>query len=223
MSNTQTNDDRFLLDAKLAVHLLRWDWWYDPKWDWIGLWPPDSPEWIRYNFPEKAQKIGANELREHELALSWAVGGCPANDKSAMGLPRFASDWRGMSLVIQAMAVKGFSWRGANHATAVEPARVTFSTRTADYPAQAETMPRATAMAAVAALEGAKTAVVGELSAETVRGKLTSIRTVAGFNGGDEPMYVKWLEARNAGDTYQATLMFIAETAGEALAQMGEG
>ena len=34
---------------------------------------------------------------------------------------------------------------------------------------------------------------------------------------------VKWLEARNAGDTYQATLMFIAETAGAALSADGGG
>ena len=76
----QTNDDRFLLDAKLAVQLLGWAWWYDPKWDWVGLWPPDSPEWVRYNFPEEAQQIDEEQLPEHKLSPSWAVGGCPAND-----------------------------------------------------------------------------------------------------------------------------------------------
>ncbi|MCB8942571.1 MAG: hypothetical protein H6658_02225 [Ardenticatenaceae bacterium] len=219
----QTNDDRFLLDAKLAVHLLGWSWWLDPQWEWVGLWPPDSPEWLRLNFPDGAQRIGLDELREHKLSPAWMVGGCPANDKNKVGLPRFAADWNEMSVVVQAMARRGFWWRGTHYLTLDDPARATFSTRTADYPSQAETLPRATAMAAVDALEGAKTAVVGELSAETVRGKLTSIRAVAGFGGGSEPMYVRWLEARNAGDTLHAAMMFIAETADAALTQLEAG
>lgn len=67
------------------------------------------------------------------------------------------------------------------------PAFVTFSNRTADWEGQAETL----------------------------RGKLTSIRNAAGRR--EDTFYQQWLLARNVGDTAEAVLAFIGETAEAAL------
>lgn len=209
-------DDRLALDAKLAIHLLGWGWWYDPQWEWVGLFPPASPDWERLNFPDGARPIESADGRT--LSPTWMVGGCPANEKNRVGVPHFAGSWEGMSTVIHQMAQRGFWWRGVHHATpGNSTAHAIFASNTAVWEAQAETLPRAAAMAAVNALEGTKTAVWGELSADSVRGKLTSIRLVACGAGGEDASYVRWLEAKNTMNTSLAALEFIAETADAAL------
>lgn len=213
----QQQDDRLQYDAPLACLLFGWEWYYVPSWDWVGLWPPDTPEWVRWNFPDDAQKVDGPG--EHKLMPSWFVGGYPAGQKEKTGLPRFSSDWNAMSLAIDEMRKRGYWWNGSNFCTADRPAYASFATRTADWSNQAETLPRATAIAALRALEEREAvAIVGEVSTETVRGRLTSIRNVAG-RVADE-IYERWLLAHNAGDTDAARHAFIHETANAALAAL---
>nr|MBP6472380.1 hypothetical protein [Chloroflexota bacterium] len=82
----------------------------------------------------------------------------------------------------------------------------------------AETTPKATAMAALSALT--EMGVPGEVSSQTVKGRLTSIRNAA--QGNSDPTYRKWLLDRSTGDTVAAALEFIAEWATAALRSFGE-
>lgn len=205
-------DDRLKYDAQLAEKLFGWSWFYDKQWDWAGMWPPSTDEWVRWNFPDGAQPIDG--LGEHKLMPSWDVGGHHAGSPGKMGMPRFSSNWEAMSLLIGEMRQRGFWWHGTNYCVPERPAKATFATRTAEYSAQAETLPRATAMAALAAIDGAG-GIVGEISGESLRGRLTSIRNVASTRTDD--IYQQWLGDHNAGDTMEAALRFIVEMASAAL------
>lgn len=213
----QRHDDRFVFDARLAELLLGWRWFRDPQWDWVGIWPPDDPQWVRYNFPETAEPLDGPG--DHKLMPSWNVGGFHVADgPQKMGVPRFASDWRALALLIEQMRARGFWWHGANYVAPDRPAHATFSTRTNSWAGQAETMPKATAMAALAALT--EVGVPGEASDQTVKGRLTSIRNVA--QRSEDAIYLRWLETRNAGDSVAAALEFIGEWATAALRSFGE-
>lgn len=215
MNDAQRQDDRFVYDARLAELLLGWRWFRDPQWDWVGIWPPDEPEWTRYNFPEQAEPL--TDPGQHKLMPSWSVGGFHVADgPQKMGVPRFASDWRAMALLIEQMRDRGFWWSGANYATPDHPAHATFSTLTNSWTGQAETMPKATALAALAALteKGAP----GEVDGQSLEGRLTSIRNVARRSA--DPIYARWLLTRSTGDTTAAALEFIAEWAAAALASL---
>jgi len=215
--NEQRQDDRFVFDARLAELLLGWQWWRDPQWGWVGLWPPDDPQWVRYNFPEQAERLEGPG--EYKLMPSWNVGGFHVADgPQKMGVPRFSSDWRAMSTLIEQMRLRGFWWKGTNFTAPDRPAHATFSIRTNSWVGQAETMPKASAMAALAALT--EKGVPGEASDQTVKGRLTSIRNVAQHH--DDPLYAHWLEAHNAGNTSAAAMEFIAEWAMAALRNFGE-
>ncbi len=207
-------DDRLQYDARLAELLFGWSWFLDPQWDWVGMWPPSSPEWARWNFPTGAQPV--DEPGDRKLMPSWDVGGHQAGRPDAMGIPRFSSNWEAMSLLITAMQQRGFWWSGTNYCTPDQPARAVFATQTAEFSATAETLPRATAMAALKAVEGVG-GVVGEVSDQTLRGRLTSIRNVASRRL--DEIYQAWLKARNMGDTVEAALGYIAE---QATAVLGE-
>lgn len=213
----QRHDDRFVFDARLAEMLLGWQWYRDPQWEWVGLWPPDSPEWVRYNFPDRAEPV--DSPGSHKLMPSWHVGGFLSSDgPNRMGVPRFSADWKAMAVLIEQMRLRGFWWKGSNFAAPDRPAHAAFSSQTNSWSGQAETMPKATAMAALAALT--EKGVPGEASDQTVKGRLTSIRNVA--QRSDDPLYAQWLEAHNAGDNVAAALEFIAEWATAALRSFGE-
>jgi len=215
--DVQRHDDRFVFDAALAERLLGWQWFRDLQWDWVGLWPPDSPEWVRYNFPDQAEPLDGPG--SYKLMPSWNVGGFLSSDgPNRMGVPRFSSDWRAMAMCVDQMRSRGFWWKGTNFAAPDRPAHATFSTQTNTWSGQAETMPKATALAALAALT--EKGVPGEVSNQTVKGRLTSIRNVAQRN--DDPIYRQWLDGRNAGDSVAAALEFIAEWATAGLRSFGE-
>lgn len=210
-------DDRFVYDARLAELLLGWRWYHIPQWDWVGLWPPDDEQWVRYNFPEKAEPV--DNPGDYKLMPAWHVGGYHVADgPEKMGLPRFSADWRAMATLIEQMRLRGFWWKGSNFAAPDRPAHATFSTRTNAWKAQAETMPKAVAMAALDALT--ECGVPGEASDQTIKGRLTSIRNVA--LGNEDTIYQTWLESKNVGDTAPAVLEFIAEWASAALHSFGE-
>ncbi|MCA9936546.1 MAG: hypothetical protein H6662_15445 [Ardenticatenaceae bacterium] len=207
--------DRYQYDARLAVLLLGWSWFFDPQWGWVGLYPPDSPEWRRWNFPKDAQPV--DDAAERKLMPAWDVGGYHVADgPEQMGVPRFASDWRAMAMLLAAMRQRGFAWHGVNTASPTHPARATFTLRSNEWSAEAETLPRATAVAALAALTEA--GMPGEVSDQTLRGLLTSIRCVAL----DEPddFYQGWLELHNQQPTNDAALRFVAAWASRALEEV---
>ncbi|MBK7914667.1 MAG: hypothetical protein IPJ94_00085 [Chloroflexi bacterium] len=215
--SAQRHDDRFVFDAALAELLLGWQWYRDPQWDWVGMWPPDDPQWVRYNFPDQAERVDGPG--DHKLMPAWNVGGFHSSDgPNRMGIPRFSSDWRAMATCIEQMRLRGFWWKGSNFAAPDRPAHATFSSQTNSWSGQAETTPKATAMAALSALT--EMGVPGEVSSQTVKGRLTSIRNAA--QGNSDPTYRKWLLDRSTGDTVAAALEFIAEWATAALRSFGE-
>lgn len=212
------NDDRFELDAQLAIRLLGWGWYLDPQWSWVGLYPPDTPEWQRWNFPANAEPVEAPGTRR--LMPSWDVGGYHVGDgPERMGVPRFAADWRAMATLVDGMRLRGFRWHGSSYTTPDRPAVAVFATQTSEWRGQAETLPKAAALAALAALTAAGGS-QGEVSDQTARGRLTSIRNVARRDA--DPVYAAWLASRNAADTVTAALQFIAEWASAALQGFNE-
>lgn len=212
----EAKDDKLALDAPLACILFNWSWFLSPAWGWVGIYPPDSPEWVRYNFPDDAEK--QKDPAGHPLAPSWHVGGHPAGDKAKLGLPRFSSDWNAMSQLILAMRERGFWWRGTNYAMPNRPAVASFSANTSDWQAEGDTLPQATAKAALLALSG-KGQTAGELSDQSGRGLLTSIRNAADRR--DDAFFKAWREKHNVGDTAEAAFSFIYDTANLLLEQKG--
>jgi hypothetical protein len=213
----EVTNDLFQLDAPLAIHLFNWAWWYDPQWEWAVLFPPDHDEWQRYNFPEDAQYIGT-ALDGQKLSSSWWTGG--VSQSGQQGVPRFSRHWDGMKLCVSAMKERGYSWHVSDTA-APSLASATFFSATGSWMAQAETVPRATSMAALDALNNE--AFIPSADMKWCEAILSIQRVSANIQ---DDHYQTWIEARGLKNIWSShnQLNYIHETTAQIWAkECGDG
>lgn len=66
-------------DAKIAVEFFGWRWFRDPlQSDLIGLWPPESPEWQRWNWRDTLIDVTGDEESWQRFS-DWDRMGSPSD------------------------------------------------------------------------------------------------------------------------------------------------
>jgi len=91
------------LDGLIAYHVFGWRWWRNNNHNLAGLFPPDTPDFVRWNFNPLVFTELPDEFPDNRYADWWR---CGSRQRDAQGevirdLPNYSTEFRDLEEVLE--------------------------------------------------------------------------------------------------------------------------